>query len=402
MMLNFQAENLKLVKPSPAMAVSVLAKDMRSKGRDVIDLSIGEPDFDTPAHIIDAAIAAMKAGATRYTAADGTPELKDAIVEKFRRENGLDYVRAEISAANGAKQIIFNALMATLNAGEEVLVPAPYWVSYTDMVLLIGGKPKVYACPQQAGFKLTPERLEEMLTPQTRWLMLNSPSNPSGATYSRAELVALGAVIERYPNLLIMSDEIYEQIYYADEPFSSFVVACPQLRDRTLIVNGVSKTYAMTGWRLGYAAGPKDLISVMAKVQSQSTSNPSSVSQAAAIAALNGPQDFVAQAVAEYRARRDLVVDGLSRIDGLSVRSPDGAFYAFPSAAGLIGRRTPNGEVISDDTKLVSYLLSEGEIACVQGAAFGLEPYFRVSFATSREKLVLSLERLSRAVSLLD
>lgn len=402
MTLNFQADNLKLVKPSPAMAISVLARDMRSRGRDVIDLSIGEPDFDTPEHIIEAAVTAMKAGATRYTAADGTPELKDAIIEKFRRENGLDYSRAEISAANGAKQIIFNALMATLNAGEEVLVPAPYWVSYTDMVLLIGGQPRVYACPQEAGFKLTPERLEELLTPQTRWLMLNSPSNPSGATYSRRELVALGEVIERYPDLLVMSDEIYEHIYYADEPFSSFVTACPQLRDRTLVVNGVSKTYAMTGWRLGYAAGPKDLISVMAKLQSQSTSNPSSVSQAAAIAALVGPQHFVTQAVAEYRARRDLVIDGLSKIEGLSVRSPDGAFYAFPSAAGLIGRKTPDGEVITDDTKLVSYLLKDGEIACVQGAAFGLEPYFRISFATSREKLALALKRLSRAAAALD
>lgn len=401
MTLNYQAERVKLIKPSPAMAVSLMAKKMRAEGQHVIDLSIGEPDFETPVHIIDAAVAAMKRGETRYTAADGTPELKDAIVGKFHRENGLSYERSEISVANGAKQILFNALMATLEPGDDVLVPAPYWVSYTDMVLLLGGQPRVLQCEVEENFKLTPEKLDAALTEKTRWLMLNSPSNPSGAAYSRAELVALGEVIGRYPNLLVMSDEIYEHIHFSDEPFCSFVQACPQLRDRVVIVNGVSKAYAMTGWRIGYAAGPAGLISVMAKIQSQSTSNPSSISQAAAIAALNGPQDFVAEAVAEYRLRKDMVVSGLNSISGLQVRDPDGAFYAFPRAAAFIGKATPGGKVIANDTDLVSYLLSDGKVAAVQGAAFGLEPYFRLSFALSRPDLQTALDRIGNALSVL-
>ncbi len=399
--MQYQNTRAGLIKPSPSMAISIEARRMSAAGISVIDLSLGEPDFNTPEHILAAAAAAMRRGETRYTAADGTPELKDAIIEKFRRENGLAFARNEISAANGAKQIIFNALMATLEPGDEVLVPAPYWVSYTDMVLLLGGIPKVLACDVAENFKLTPEKLEAALTAKTRWVMFNAPNNPSGAAYSRTELVGLGRVLERRPHVLVMSDEIYEHISYASEPFYSFLSACPDLRERMLLVNGVSKTYAMTGWRIGYAAGPAGLISAMGKIQSQSTSNPCSIAQAAAAAALTGPQDFVATAVDEYRARKDFVVAGLNAIPGLRARAPEGAFYAYPECSAFIGRTTPAGKVISNDADLVSYLLTEAHVAAVPGAAYGLEPYFRVSFATSRENLRIALERIGKALSAL-
>ena len=400
--MQYQSTRAGLIKPSPSMAISIEARRMTAAGVPVVDLSLGEPDFATPPHVLAAAAAAMRRGETRYTAADGTPELKDAIVLKFGRENGLSFQRGEVTAANGAKQIIFNALMATLEPGDEVLVPAPYWVSYTDMVLLLGGEPKVLPCPVEDDFKLTPEALDRALTEKTRWVMFNAPNNPCGAAYSREELAALGAVLARHPQVLVMSDEIYEHINYTQTPFCSFLTACPELRERLLIVNGVSKTYAMTGWRIGYAAGPAPLIATMAKIQSQSTSNPCSIAQAAAVAALTGPQDFVAQAVGEYRARKDLVTEGLNAIAGLKTRSPEGAFYAYPECSALLGRRTPAGKVIADDTDLVSYLLSDGHVAAVQGSAYGLEPYFRVSFATSREQLTTAIERIGDAVKRLE
>ena len=396
-----QAKRVQLIKPSPSITISQMARRMRAEGKDIIDLSIGEPDFDTPAHIIEAAHKAMLSGQTRYTAPDGSPELKEAIADKFRRENGLDYEAAQISVGNGAKQILFNALMTAIEPGDEVIVPAPYWVSYTDMVLLLGGKPKIVPCGVETDFKLTPERLEREITDKTRWLMLNSPSNPSGCVYSREEYAALGEVLARHERVLIISDEVYEHINYGAQPCVSFGVACPGLRDRTVIVNAVSKTYAMTGWRIGYAAGSRDLIAAMGKLQSQSTSNPCSISQAAAIAALTGPQDFVRTALAEYRSRRDSAVAGLSRISGLELVEPEGAFYVFPRCTTFLGKRTPDGDVIGTDTEMVAYLLKFGEVAAVQGAAYGLEPYFRISFALSQADLDRAIDRIGTALSAL-
>ncbi|WP_050526839.1 pyridoxal phosphate-dependent aminotransferase [Pseudorhodobacter aquimaris] len=400
--MSFEASRIKLIKPSPAITISTAAKAMKAAGEPVIDLSIGEPDFDTPENIIEAAYAAMKRGETRYTAPDGTPALKDAVIEKFRRENGLAFARENITCGNGAKQVIFNALMATLEPGDEVLCPAPYWVSYTDMALLLGGVPAVVGCDISNGFKLTPELLEAAITPKTRWILINTPSNPSGAAYTAAELRALGDVLARHPRVLILSDEIYEQIWYADAPFTSFGVACPELADRTVIVNGVAKAYAMTGWRIGYAAAPAALAKVMSKIQSQSTSNPCSISQAAAIEALTGPQDYVKMARTEFRARRDLVIPGLRAIEGVEVLSPDGAFYAFPHMASFIGRRGPDGKRIETDTDLTGYLLDAAKVAGVQGAAFGLSPYFRMSYALGQDDLKTAISRTSDALGALD
>lgn len=399
--MSYESSRAKLIKPSPAITISTAAKAMKAEGQPVIDLSIGEPDFSTPDNVIEAAHKAALRGETRYTAPDGTPALKDAVIEKFRRENGLSFERANITCGNGAKQILFNALMATLEPGDEVICPTPYWISYTDMTLLLGGTPKIVECAHADGFKLTPAALEAAINEKTRWLFLNSPSNPSGVTYTREELVALGAVLARHPRVLIMSDEIYEQIYYADTPFCSFLTACPELADRTVIANGVAKAYAMTGWRIGYAAAPPDLVRVMSKIQSQSTSNPCSISQAAAIEALTGPQDFVATARATYRERRDLIVAGLRAINGVEVVEPSGAFYAYPSLAAFIGRSTPDGVVMADDTALTRYILDAAMVACVQGAAFGLSPHIRLSYAASTDELKTALERLSDALGAL-
>ncbi|WFU11802.1 pyridoxal phosphate-dependent aminotransferase (plasmid) [Rhizobium sp. CB3090] len=398
-MIAFESSRVATIKSSPSMAVSMAAKAMRAKGEQVVDLSLGEPDFDTPAHIVEAAIEAMRKGLTRYTAPDGLPELRQAIVAKFQRENGLQYAMDEISIGNGAKQILFNAFLGTLEPGDEVIVPAPYWVSYTDIVILHGGMPKVVPCGVEDAFKITPERLEAAITPKTRWFLFNSPSNPTGAIYTAEELKALGEVLARHPRVAIMSDEIYEHIVCGNVPFTSFAVTCPDLKDRTLIINGVSKAYAMTGWRLGYAAGPKNLTKVLNKLQSQSTTCPSSITQYAAAAALNGPQDFVRKAVEEYKARGDLVARGFGAIPGLEVRAPEGAFYLFPKCTPYIGRTTPGGTKITNDTELASYLLTEGKVATVPGAAFGVEPYIRLSFATSRENLSLAIERTADALT---
>jgi len=401
-MITFESARAATIKSSPSMAISMAAKAMRAKGENVVDLSLGEPDFDTPAHIVEAAIDAMRRGVTRYTAPDGLPELRAAIAAKFKRENGLDYSMDEISIGNGAKQILFNAFLGTLEPGDEVIVPAPYWVSYTDIVILHAGTPKIVPCGVEDAFKITPERLEAAITPKTRWFLFNSPSNPTGAIYTAEELKALGAVLARHPRIAVMSDEIYEHIVCGSVPFTSFANACPDLKDRTLIINGVSKAYAMTGWRLGYAVGPKDLTKVLNKLQSQSTTCPSSITQVAAAAALNGPQDFVTRAVAEYKARSEIVTEGFSAIPGLEVRAPEGAFYLFPKCAAYIGRTAPDGTRIDNDTALASYLLTAGKVATVPGAAFGVEPYIRLSFATSRDNLAIAIERIADTLAKLN
>lgn len=398
-MIRFESTKAASIKSSPSMAVSMAAKAMRAKGENVIDLSLGEPDFETPDFIVEAAIEAMRSGKTRYTSPDGLEELRAAIVAKFKRENGLDYAMDQISIGNGAKQILFNAFLGTLEPGDEVVVPAPYWVSYTDIVILHGGVPRVVSCGVEDDFKLTPERLEAAISPKTRWFLFNSPSNPTGAIYTAAELAALGSVLDRHPHVSVMSDEIYEHIVCGDVPFTSFANACPQLADRTLIINGVSKAYAMTGWRLGYAAGPKSLTKVLNKMQSQSTTCPSSISQIAAAAALNGPQDFVTRAVAEYKLRGALVAKGFSAIPGLEVRPPDGAFYLFPKCAAYIGKTAADGSRIGNDTELASYLLTSAKVATVPGAAFGVEPYIRLSFATSQENLSIAIDRVADALA---
>jgi aspartate aminotransferase len=397
--MNFQSARAQQIKSSPSMVVSMAARKMRAAGDDIVDLSLGEPDLDTPPHIVEAAYRAMKAGQTRYTGPDGTEELRAAIAGKFRRDNDLDYAMDEIAVANGAKQILFSAFLATLEPGDEVIIPAPYWVSYTDIVVLHGGVPRIVECGADSGFKLTPEQLEGAIGDSTRWLLLNSPSNPSGAVYSQDEYAALGEVVSRHPDVLVLSDEIYEHIIVGRQNFVSFAAACPQLVERTLLMNGVSKAYAMTGWRLGYAAGPRPLIAALNKMQSQSTTCPSSISQAAAVAALNGPQTFVREAVALYRLRCEQVISGLNAIPGLELRAPDGAFYAFPKCAEHIGRRTPDGRVIGNDTELATYLLSHGKVATVPGAAFGLEPHIRLSFAASNDNLRIALARIAQALA---
>ena len=397
--MNIQNARASQIKMSPSMSVSMAAQALRAKGEIVIDLSLGEPDFETPPHIIEAAIEAMRGGVTRYTGPAGTERLRAAIAGKFRRENGLHYAADEIAVANGAKQIIFNAFLATLEPGDEVIVPAPYWVSYTDIAVLHGGVPRVVTCGVEAGFKMSPAQLEAAITARTRWLFLNSPSNPTGAVYNREEFEALGNVLRRHPQVMVLSDEIYEHIVALEGQFISFAVACPDLIDRTLLVNGVSKAYAMTGWRLGYAAGPKPLIAALNKMQSQSTTCPSSISQAASAAALDGPQSFVAEANAEYTARGKLLTEGLNAIAGLKTAFPAGAFYAFPECSAFIGKRTHDGLIIANDTDLATYVLHRGKVATVPGAAFGLEPYLRLSFATSRENLRTALAGIASALA---
>ena len=391
------AQRLSRIKPSPTIAVTQKARELKAAGRDVIGLGAGEPDFDTPDNIKQAAIAAIERGETKYTAVDGTPELKAAIVEKFKRDNGLEYKPEQITVGTGGKQVLYNALMATLDPGDEVVIPAPFWVSYPDMVLLAEGEPVAVPCSQNNGFKLRAEDLESAITPKTRWLILNSPSNPTGAAYSRDEMKAVTEVLKAHPQVWVMTDDMYEHLVYDDFAFVTPAQVEPELYDRTLTVNGVSKAYAMTGWRIGYAGGPADLIKAMAKMQSQSTSNPSSVSQAAAVEALSGPQDYIAERNAVFKERRDLVVEMLNACPGLQCHKPEGAFYVYPSCAGTVGKKTPDGTAITSDSDFVTYLLEAEGVAAVQGEAFGLSPYFRISYATSTEALREACTRIKRA-----
>ena len=392
----FISDRLARIKPSPTIAMTTRAAELRAEGRDIIGLSAGEPDFDTPLHVRDAAKAAIDAGHTRYTAVDGTPSLKRAIADKFARENGLDYAPSQITVGTGGKQILFNALMATLDAGDEVIVPAPYWVSYPDMVLLAGGTPVVIECDIASGFRLTPEALEAAITPRTKWLILNSPSNPSGAGYDRAQMQALCDVLLRHPQVWVLADDIYEHLVFDGFEFCTPAQVEPRLKDRVLTMNGVSKSYAMTGWRIGYGAAPEPLIRAMAKLQSQSTSNPCSISQYAAEAALTGPQDYIRDSRAVFQRRRDLVVAGLNDCPGLDCPVPQGAFYVYPSIAGLIGATTAAGTVITDDETFANALLDEEGVAVVFGAAFGLSPHFRISYATADDVLRDAVARIRR------
>jgi aspartate aminotransferase len=395
------AESLSRIKPSPTMAVTQKAAELKAAGRDVIGLGAGEPDFDTPDNIKAAAIAAIEAGDTKYTAVAGTPALKEAIATKFKRDNGLDYASDQIIVGVGGKQVLYNALMASLNPGDEVIIPAPYWVSYPDMTLLADGTPVIVECGQEHGFKLQADKLENAITDKTKWLILNSPSNPTGAAYSRDYMKAVTDVLMRHTDVWVMSDDMYEHLVYDGFTFVTPAQVEPGLFDRTLTINGVSKSYAMTGWRIGYAGGPAELIKAMSKVQSQSTSNPCSVSQAAAVEALNGPQDFIAERNTVFAERRDMVVELINDIEGLTCLIPEGAFYVYPSCAALIGRKTPEGKVLRGDGDFVTYLLETEGVASVQGEAFGLSPYFRISYATSTEALSEACARIKRAVDAL-
>lgn len=382
------------VKPSPTIAVTTKAAELKAAGRDVIGLGAGEPDFDTPDNIKEAGIAAIRAGKTKYTAVDGIPELKQAICDKFRRDNGLSYTPAQVSVGTGGKQVLYNALMATLNPGEEVVIPAPYWVSYPDMVLLAGGEPVIAPATLETDFKLSPEALEAAITPRTKWFIFNSPSNPTGAGYTRDELKALTDVLMRHPHVWVMSDDMYEHLAYDDFTFCTPAEVEPALFDRTLTVNGVSKAHAMTGWRIGYAAGPEKLIGAMRKIQSQSTSNPCTISQWAAVEALSGPQDYIAPNNEMFARRRDLVVAMLNEIEGVTCPKPEGAFYVYPSIAGLIGKTSKGGAEITDDEAFATALLEETGVAVVFGAAFGVSPNFRVSYATSDDVLKEACTRI--------
>lgn len=390
------SQTLARVKPSPTVAITGRARDLAAEGRDIISLSAGEPDFDTPLHIREAGKAAIDAGHTRYTAVDGIPELKRAICAKFDRENGLDYGPAQVTVGTGGKQILYNALMATLNPGDEVVIPAPYWVSYPDMVLLAGGTPVVIEGAMANGYRITPEQLEAAITPKTKWVILNSPSNPTGAGYGENHMRGLTDVLMRHPHVWVLSDDIYEHLVFDDFRFATPVQVEPGLKDRTLTMNGVSKAYAMTGWRIGYGAGPVELIRAMGTLQSQSTSNPCSISQYAALAALEGPQDYIAESRAVFQRRRDLVVDGLNACPGIECPVPQGAFYVYPSIKALIGKTSAGGAPITDDEAFATALLDETGVAVVFGAAFGLSPHFRISYATSDAVLADACGRIRR------
>lgn len=392
--MTFLSKTLDRVKPSPTIAVTTLAGELKAKGMDVIGLGAGEPDFDTPQNIKDAAVAAIAAGKTKYTAPDGIPELKQAICDKLKRDNGLEYTPAQISVGTGGKQTLYNAFMATLNEGDEVIIPAPYWVSYPDMVLLGGGTPVAVEATLENSFKITAEQLEAAITPKTKWFIFNSPSNPTGAGYSADELKKLTDVLLQHPHVWIMTDDMYEHLAYDDFKFATPAEVEPKLYDRTLTCNGVSKAYAMTGWRIGYAAGPENVIKAMRKVQSQSTSNPCSISQWAAVEALNGTQHFLPEHNVVFKRRRDMVVDMLNAIDGVTCPTPEGAFYVYPNIAGLIGKTTPKGTVIENDEAFSTALLEDTGVAVVFGAAFGLSPNFRVSYATSDENLEEACTRI--------
>ena len=387
------SDSLKRIKPSPTIAVTQKAKELKAAGKDVIGLGAGEPDFDTPDNIKKAAIDAIQAGDTKYTAVDGTKDLKQAIVKKFKRENNLNYTIDQITVGAGGKHVIYNLMMATLNKGDEVIIPAPYWVSYPDIVLLAGANPIVIECSEEQGFKLSAKDLEAKITNNTKWLILNSPSNPTGACYSEQEIKNLSQVLKRNPHVNILSDDIYEHITY--DNFKFFTIAqIPEIKNKVITMNGVSKSYAMTGWRIGYAAGDKDIIKAIAKIQSQSTTNPSSISQAAAVEALNGKQDFIPVRAKAFQERRDFVVNSLNAIEGISCLKPEGAFYVFPNCKGLIGKKDKSGKKITNDTDFVQSLLENNDVAVVQGSAFGLEGFFRISYATSMEKLEIAMKRI--------
>ena len=396
------AQRLSLIKPSPTMAITAMAAELKAAGKDVIGLGAGEPDFDTPDGIKAAGMQAIVAGETKYTRVDGMPALKQAIVRKFARENGLDYAPEQISVGSGAKHVLYNALMAGLDPGDEVIVPAPYWVSYPDMVRLAEGTPVIVPAGAADGFKLRPEALAAAITPRTRWLMFNSPSNPTGAAYARDEIAAIAAVLLDHPHVGVLSDDIYEHLVYDGFEFHTVAAVEPRLHARTLTINGVSKAYAMTGWRIGFAGGPRELIAGMAKIQSQSTSNPTSISQHAAIAALDGPQDAIPERRAVFQERRDLVVRLLNEAEGIECAIPEGAFYVYPRCAGMIGRKTPEGETLESDEDVARYLLEAEGVAVVHGAAFGLEPHFRISYATSTEALAEACLRIQRAAGALS
>ena len=388
------SDSLKRIKPSPTIAVTQKARELKASGKDVIGLGAGEPDFDTPNNIKEAAIKAIKDGDTKYTAVDGTQILKEAIVNKFKRENNLDYTTDQITVGAGGKHVIYNLMMATLNKGDEVLIPAPYWVSYPDIVLLAGATPVAVECSEEQDFKITAKDLESKITNNTKWLIINSPSNPTGSTYSEQEIKNLSQVLKRNPHVNILSDDIYEHITYGG--FKFFTIAqIPELKNRVVTMNGVSKSYAMTGWRIGYAAGPKEIIKAISKIQSQSTTNPSSISQAAAVEALNGNQDFISIRAKAFEERRDFVVNMLNSINGIKCLKPDGAFYVFPSCKNLIGKKDINGKKIENDADFVQSLLENNGVAVVQGSAFGLEGYFRISYATSMENLKKALKKIS-------
>ena len=387
--MSIVSNSLKRIKPSPTIAVTSKAREMRAAGKDVIGLGAGEPDFDTPDNIKEAAIEAIRKGDTKYTAVDGTPALKKAIQAKFSRENDLSYELDQISVGTGGKQVLYNAFMATINKGDEVIIPAPYWVSYPDIVLLAGGKPKIIKCDEKNNFKLTPEKLKKAVSKKTKWIIINSPSNPTGSGYTKDEIIALSKILIKYKNLYILSDDIYEHITY--DGFKFFTIAqIEKLKSRTLTMNGVSKSYSMTGWRIGYAAGPKEIIKAMAKIQSQSTSNPTSISQAAAVEALNGTQDFISERSNSFKERRNFVVDSLNNIKGISCLSPEGAFYVFPNCKKLLNKKTK----LKTDKDFVEKLLEKAEVAVVQGSAFGLDGYFRISYATSMENLKKAMDRI--------
>lgn len=395
--MSIVANRLSRIKPSPTLAVTAKAAELKASGMDIIGLGAGEPDFDTPEFVKDGAKAAIDAGKTKYTAVDGTNELKDAIIAKFKRDNNLTYTRDQITVGTGGKQVLFNALMASVNPGDEVIIPAPYWVSYPDMTLLAEGEPVFVECPAENDFKLQAKDLEAAITDKTKWVILNSPSNPTGSAYSWDEMKALTDVMVKYPHVYIMTDDMYEHLVYDGFKFCTPAQVEPKLYDRTLTCNGVSKSYAMTGWRIGYAGGPKELIKAISKMQSQSTSNPSSISQAAAETALNGDQSFLAERNDVFKQRRDSVVKLLNECEGVSCHTPEGAFYIYASCAGCIGKTTPEGKTIETDEDFVTYLLESEGVAAVHGAAFGLSPFFRISYATSNEKLTQACKRIKQA-----
>jgi len=396
-MIDHLSAALGRIAPSATLAMSGRVIDLKSQGIDVIGLSAGEPDFDTPDFVKEAAIKAIRDGMTKYTAVDGIAPLKQAIIAKFKRDNGIEYSSKQITVNSGGKHTLFNALVATVDAGDEVIIPAPYWVSYPDIVQFAGGTPIIIIAGAAQNYKITPEQLEAAITPKTRWLILNSPSNPTGAAYDAAELKALGQVLLNHPQVLLLSDDMYEHIWYAESPFATMLQVCPELYDRTLTMNGASKAYAMTGWRIGYAGGPEWMIKAMADLQSQSTSNPCSISQYAVLAALNGPQDFLRERNSAFRERRDLVVAMLNDAPGLSCPTPEGAFYVYPDATGVMGKTTPKGQVINTDADLIDFFLDDHRVAAVHGAAFGLSPGFRISYATSAEILKEACTRIQSA-----